>query len=77
MIITKEKIQLTLNGQTKIMSETITIDIPPIVTFTNEIRIGANVLKAETKIDFSNIHPNSHEYILNVLQKIYTDKLIA
>lgn len=42
----------------------ITINIPPIVTIEHSIKVGANVVGMKTIVDFTNIHPNSHETVL-------------
>lgn len=45
--------------------------VEPIITFSNELRIGKIKIPVKTEIDFSNVHESHHENLLQLIQKIY------
>lgn len=57
--------------------KSISLNLEPKVTFTNELWVGMVKIPVNTELDFSGVHHLQHERVLNIAHKIYcVDKKI-
>lgn len=61
----------------EISSTSLTCDVEPKVVFENELWVGKVKVPVRIELDFSEVHPLSHERILEIACKLYHKDMVV